>query len=125
MLREIRAAVSGHIAALPVGYRTTHEHPTFQSLSTDDRKYQDLDPHTCTRFDMAQFTKDAIEAGVTYIGVCCGGAPHHVRAIAETLGRKPRSSDYSADLSKHFVFGNKTGLKELAKDHWLERKNEF
>ena len=26
--------------------------------------------------------------GVDYIGICCGGAPHHVRAMAEALGRR-------------------------------------
>jgi betaine-homocysteine S-methyltransferase len=125
LLREIRAAVPGHIAALPVGYRTTHDHPTFQSLSTDDKKYQDLDPHTCTRFDIAKFTREAVEIGVSYLGVCCGGAPHHIRAMSEALGRKPTSSQFTADLSKHFVFGNTQGLKDQAKDHWLKRKNEF
>lgn len=55
-------------------YRTNDEHPTFQSLSSDDfdKKYCDLDPHTCTREDLRDFTERAVEMGVGYLGVCCG-----------------------------------------------------
>ena len=55
-------------------YRTTEQHPTFQSLSSDDfdKKYCDLDPHTCTREDLRDFTTKAVEMGVGYLGVCCG-----------------------------------------------------
>lgn len=61
--------------------------------------------------------------GVKYIGVCCGGAPHHVRGMAEALGRHPPASAFSPDLSKHFVFGNKSGVGDQAKDHYLDFKD--
>ena len=64
-----------------------------------------LDPFTCNRFEMAEFTKAAVDIGVRYIGVCCGAMPHHIRAVAEALGRKPPASRYSADMSKHAFFG--------------------
>ena len=35
-VKEIRAAVKTHVAALPVRYRTTPEEPTFQSLTERD-----------------------------------------------------------------------------------------
>ena len=50
--------------------------------------------------------------GVRYIGLCCGEMPHHIRSIAEALGRKPPASRYSADMSKHAYFGNDARLKK-------------
>jgi betaine-homocysteine S-methyltransferase len=120
LLREVAHKIKTPLAALPVGYNTNEEHPTFQSFSTHDRKYTDIDSHTCTRYDFGNFTKEAKSLGVRYIGTCCGGAPHHVRAIAEALGRKPISSKFSADLSKHFAFGNKQNLGNLAVESNLE-----
>ena len=37
LLREVREAVSGHVAALPVPYRTHEHQPSFQSLRDDER----------------------------------------------------------------------------------------
>ena len=97
------------VAAQPVPYRTTAAQPTFQSLR-DDRGRRAfpiaLDPFTCTRFDMAEFAVAARDLGVGFIGVCCGGAPHHVRAMAEALGRTVPASRYSPDLSLHPVLGD-------------------
>ena len=64
-----------------------------------------------------------MKIGVQYLGVCCGGAPHHVRAMAEALGRKPKSSTFSADLSKSYVFGTKEGIKE--KSSYFNKRDEF
>ena len=49
--------------------------------------------------------------GARYLGVCCGAAPHHVRAVAEALGRTPGASRYSADMEKHAYFGSDPSLK--------------
>jgi betaine-homocysteine S-methyltransferase len=113
LLREIREAVSVHVAALPVPYRTTDEEPTMQSLS--DPHYHDLpegrpfpvalDPFTCNRYEIADFTRDAYALGVNYLGVCCGAGPQHIRAMAEALGRTPEASRFSVDMSKHAFFG--------------------
>ena len=119
LLREIRAAVSCPVAALPVPYRTTADSPTFQSLLDpgcdclpDGRPFPiALDPFTCNRFEMAAFAREAHALGVRYLGVCCGGAPHHVRAMAEALGRRPEASRYSPDMSKHYAFGSDPRLK--------------
>eukprot|EP01102_Stenamoeba_stenopodia_P011130 TRINITY_DN3405_c0_g1_i2.p1 TRINITY_DN3405_c0_g1~~TRINITY_DN3405_c0_g1_i2.p1 ORF type:complete len:339 (-),score=83.06 TRINITY_DN3405_c0_g1_i2:255-1244(-) len=101
LLKELREALPEvPLAALPVPYNTTQEKPTFQSLCPLDRCYLELEPHLCTRFQMAEFAKQAADLGVKYIGVCCGGAPYMVRAMAEALGRHPPASKYSADLSK-------------------------
>ena len=37
--------------------------------------------------------------------------PHHIRALAEALGRTPPASRYSADMSKHAFFGTDKSLK--------------
>ncbi len=47
----------------------------------------------------------AREIGVGYIGICCGGAPHHVRAMAEALGRTTPASRYSPAIELHPVLG--------------------
>ena len=112
LLERVRAAVSCPVAAQPVPYRTTAAQPTFQSLRDDQGRRAfpiALDPFTCTRFDMAEFAVAARDLGVGFIGVCCGGAPHHVRAMAEALGRTVPASRYSPDLSLHPVIGDTAG----------------
>jgi betaine-homocysteine S-methyltransferase len=118
LLEDVRAAVSVHVAALPVPYRTDAEHPSFQSLRdprADDPEARAfptaLDPFTCNRHEIARFAADALALGVHYLGVCCGAAPHHVRAMAEAVGRTPPASRYSADMSKHAYFGTDERLK--------------
>ena len=107
-LEPIVMSVSVPVAALPVPYRTHYREPAMQTL-TDDRLGVRpfpvaLDPFTCNRFEIAEFTRLAYDAGVRYIGLCCGAAPHHIRAVAETLGRTPPASRYSADISKHYHY---------------------
>jgi betaine-homocysteine S-methyltransferase len=119
LLRRIRDAVEGHIAALPVPYRTTEEEPSFQSLTDadcdclpGDRPFPTaLDPFTCNRYELGEFARDAYEMGVAYLGVCCGAGPHHIRSVAEALGRTPPASRYSADMSKHAFLGTDEQLK--------------
>ncbi len=120
MLEAIRASVSGHMAALPVPYRTTEAQPSFQSLRDPDyeglpdgRPFPTaLDSFTCNRYEIADFTRAAVDLGIGYLGVCCGAAPHHIRSMAEALGRTPPASRYSADMSKHAYLGSAEALKE-------------
>lgn len=114
LLREVRAACSGRLAALPVPYRTTDDEPTFQSL-TDPGHAQPfptaLDPFTCTRFELGDFAREALALGVTYLGVCCGAGPHHIRAVAEAVGKAPPASRYSPDMSKHAFLGTDARIR--------------
>ena len=48
-----------------------------------------------------QLTKDLLEIGVQYMGLCCGNRAYYIRKMAETLGRKPPASRYSADMLQH------------------------
>jgi betaine-homocysteine S-methyltransferase len=120
LLPAIRAAVSCPIAALPVPYRTTEAEPTFQSLTDGAACPADagqpfptgLDPFVCTRDEIAEFGRQASAMGVGYLGVCCGAGPHHIRALAEALGRTPPASRFSADMSRHAFFGTDPQLRE-------------
>jgi betaine-homocysteine S-methyltransferase len=107
-IQEIRDAVDCYVAAQPVAYRTTDAQPTFQALFGDggERAFPiALDPFQATRFEMAEFAVQTQRIGVNYIGTCCGAAPHHVRAMAEALGRTVPASRYSPDLSLHPMLG--------------------
>jgi betaine-homocysteine S-methyltransferase len=109
MLAEIRQKVSGHVAALPVPYRTDAHNPCFFELRLPDGKNAfpvALDPFLHTRFEMAEFAVQAREMGINYIGICCGAGPHHVRAMAEALDRTVPASRYSPEINLHPVFGD-------------------
>ena len=91
-------------------YRTTEQQPCFQKLSLPEAGTSfpvSLEPFLLTRSEMADFATSARDIGINYIGICCGAGPHHVRAMAEALGRKTRASKYSPDMSLHLVFGDK------------------
>ena len=124
IIGDIRAAVSCHVAALPVAYRTTDAEPTFQSLTDpacaclpDGRPFPTaLDPFTCNRYELAEFAREAHALGVRYLGVCCGAGPHHIRGVAEALGRAPPASHYSPDMAKHAFLGTNEAIKQSYKD---------
>jgi betaine-homocysteine S-methyltransferase len=123
VVEQIRDAVDCHVAALPVPYRTTPAEPTFQSLRDDDgtRVFPlALDPFVCTRFDMADFAVRARDLGVSYVGICCGAAPHHVRAMAEALGRTVPASRYSPELALHPVLGDEAGARAERYADWRD-----
>jgi betaine-homocysteine S-methyltransferase len=120
LLAEVRKAVKVPVAALPVPYRTTASEPNFQSLTDPhcdclprEKPFPTgLDPFTCNRWEIAEFAKQAYELGVRYLGVCCGAGPHHIRAMAEALGRKPAASRYTEDMSKHYVLGSHKSFRK-------------
>jgi betaine-homocysteine S-methyltransferase len=125
LLREVRAAVRTHVAALPVPYRTSAEQPSFQSLrdphwhgAPGSRPFPvALDPFTCNRFEIAAFGREALAMGIRYLGVCCGAGPHHIRALAEAVGKHPPASRYSPDMSKHAFLGTHERIPQVQKDY--------
>jgi betaine-homocysteine S-methyltransferase len=125
LLREIRKTMKTHMAALPVPYRTTPDQPSFQSLR-DEHYHHDhgskpfpvaLDPFTCNRFEIADFGREALAMDIRYLGVCCGAGPHHIRALAESVGKKPPASRYSPDMSKHAFLGTHERIAKVQKDY--------
>jgi betaine-homocysteine S-methyltransferase len=125
LVARIREAVDTHVAALPVTYRTTESEPSFQSLRDPGCEWVPhgvpfptaLDPFLCNRYEMAEFAREALGLGVGYLGVCCGGAPHYVRSMAEALGRQPPASRYSPDMSKHAFMGTDERLLQHNRDY--------
>lgn len=115
ILEEIRSAVSGHVAALPVPYRTHDQQPCFFDLRGGDGKNAfpvALDPFLLSRFEMADFAVQVRNMGIKYIGICCGAGPHHVRAMAEALGRTVPASEYSPDIGLHPIFGKEDSQRQ-------------
>jgi betaine-homocysteine S-methyltransferase len=119
ILEQIREAVDGHVAALPVPYRTTDQQPCFFDLRGNDGKNAfpvALDPFFLSRFEMADFAVTARDMGINYIGICCGAGPHHVRTMAEALGRTVPASEYSPAINLHPVFGDQQDRRQ----HFVE-----
>lgn len=120
-IRQIREAVSCHVAALPVPYRTTDNEPTFFNLSDPHAPVPSphgrafptaLDPLLANRYEIRRFAEDAFAAGVHYLGVCCGSSPMLIREVAEAVGRVTPASRYSERMENHFMYGSN---KRLAK----------
>ena len=112
LLRRIRDAVDIPVAAQPVPYRTDDKTPAFESLADADGRRLfpiQLEASGHTRFEMADFAREAADLGVRYIGICCGGAPHYVRAMAEAVGRETPASRYSPAIELHPVLGTAGG----------------
>ena len=115
LIEQLRSRVSGYIAAQPVPYRTEPAMPTFESLKNAHGVNVfpiALEPFLCSRFEMADWAKRAQALGVNYIGICCGGGPHHVRAMAEALGRTVPASRYAPAIELHPMIGTKIEEKE-------------
>ena len=49
--------------------------------------------------------------------MCCGAGPHHIRALAEAVGKRPPASKYSPDMSKHAFLGSHERIKQVQKDY--------
>jgi betaine-homocysteine S-methyltransferase len=125
LVARIRESVDCHVAALPVPYRTHEAEPSFQALTDPGcdcipggRPFPTaLDPFTCNRFELGAFAGEAHDLGVDYLGVCCGAGPHHIRAVAEALGRRPPASRYGPDMSRHAFLGQDPSLNQRNLDY--------
>ena len=119
LLEELSGAIEGPLAGLPVPYRTTSEEVNFQALTDpgcdcipDIPFPTALDSLACNRYEIAEFARQAYALGVNYQGVCCGAGPHHIRAMAEALGKNPPASRFSPDMSKHYALGSDASLRQ-------------
>ena len=117
LIARIRETVECAVAVQPVPYRTDAIAPTMEALRSPDGERAfpiALDSFTCTRFDMAKFAVQARELGVNYVGICCGAGPHHVRAMAEALGREVPAGKYSPSMELHPMFRADVSAKDAA-----------
>jgi len=108
------AGVKIPLSAIPMIYNTTQEKPTIWSLTTkSDTHFLELESHLMNRVDIKRFTEECRDSNqINLIGVCCGGWVHHVRTMAETLGRAPLASRFSPDMGKHFLLGSDESLSK-------------
>ena len=120
-LGRIREAVSCHVGALPIPYRTTPAEPTFFNLSDDRASVPSphgrtfptaLDPLYANRYEVGAFAKEAADLGVQYLGVCCGASPMLIRQVAEAVGRTTEASRFSERMQNHFMYGDNERLPE-------------
>ena len=114
-IKKIRKSLKCHIAALPINFRTTKEHPTFFNLpdnngcscSTPHKTPfpTALDPMQCNRYEIGKFAQEAFNIGVNYLGVCCGANPMLIRETAEAVGLTVPASKYKENMANHFMYG--------------------
>lgn len=114
LAKRVRDSVNCFVATQPVAYRCSHERPYFQIQEFDGRVAfpLELDPFVLTRREMAAYAIESQKIGINYIGSCCGAAPHHIRAMAEALGRTVPASSYSPQLELHTIIGDSSHIKE-------------
>jgi methionine synthase I (cobalamin-dependent) len=84
LIREVRAAIDGFLATQPIGFRCWPEYTHLHTVP-------DWTQRLLAPSDMAQYAREAVEMGVRYIGSCCGSGADQVRAMAEALGKTPRT----------------------------------
>ena len=105
------------VCALPVAYRTTEEESTFfvltdkQCPENNPAYPRGLEPFFVSCVEITKFTKDCVDLGLKYIGLCCGNSGTYTRAMAVAMGRSPPANRYHNP--KHF------GINPLV------RKNEL
>ena len=126
-LKEIRKSLKCHVAALPINFRTTKEHPTFFNLPDNNGCNchtphktpfpTALDPMQCNRYEIGKFAKEAFDLGINYLGVCCGANPMLIREVAEAVGLKVPASKYKEKMSSHFLFGTHERIPKHQKDY--------
>ena len=67
-----------------------------------------LEPRVLTRWDMQKYARDAYDAGIRYIGGCCGFQTYHTRALAEELAAERGLSPAASE--KHGAWGSDLGM---------------
>jgi betaine-homocysteine S-methyltransferase len=87
LARQMVEAVEIYVATQPAAYRTPPGKPDFTSLPEFPTG---LDPLQWSRHQMADYARKANEAGIRYIGACCGAVATHIREMAIALGKMER-----------------------------------
>ena len=126
-LKEIRAAVDCHLAALPIPYRTSKQHPTFFNLPDNDncscpaphgRTFPTaLDPMYMNRYEVRKWAEESLELGIKYLGVCCGASPMLIREVAMAAGKQPEAARFAENMENHFMYGKNKRIPEHIKSY--------
>lgn len=113
LLKRVRKACKGPIAALPVPFRTTRQFPTYISFKdpeTDETLYPDnISSFACNRRDIKKFAEDAKAIGVQYVGLCCGNSANYLREIAMVYDKNPPSLRYAPDVTQNILVSESGG----------------
>jgi len=86
-----------------------------------------LEPRILTRWDMHRYARAAYDAGIRYIGGCCGFEPYHIRALAEELaperGFLPAGSEKHGNWGAGLEMHTKPWVRARARrDYWQKLK---
>ncbi|WP_411016269.1 homocysteine S-methyltransferase family protein, partial [Salmonella sp. s51884] len=77
-----------------------------------------------TRWDSHKYARDAYNAGVRYIGGCCGFEAYHIRAVAEELaterGYKPAGSEKHDPWGQGLLLHTKPWVRARARREYWE-----
>jgi betaine-homocysteine S-methyltransferase len=94
----MRKATSAFVAIQAPAYRTTDATPFFTGL----KGFPDaMEPYQLTRWEMADYARQARDMGIQFIGACCGAVATHIREMARALGKPTREpSRWTPDPSK-------------------------
>ena len=65
-----------------------------------------MDRLKCNPTEIRDFALAAKEAGIQYIGLCCGNAPNLTRELALVYDRNPPTAKYCTDMSRCFMLGD-------------------
>ncbi len=84
LAEQMVSAVDIYVATQPAAYRTPPGKPDFTSLPEFPTG---LDPLQWSRHQMADYARRANDAGIRYIGACCGAVATHIREMAIALGK--------------------------------------
>uniref|UniRef100_A0A3Q1FMG8 Betaine--homocysteine S-methyltransferase 1-like n=1 Tax=Acanthochromis polyacanthus TaxID=80966 RepID=A0A3Q1FMG8_9TELE len=78
-----KAGLKAHLMIQPLGFHTP-ECNLGGYVSLPEYPFA-LETRAMTRWDIHKYAREAYNAGIRYIGGCCGFEPYHIRAIAEEL----------------------------------------
>ncbi|KAG7264232.1 hypothetical protein CRUP_022237 [Coryphaenoides rupestris] len=118
MMKEAveKAGLKAHFMVQPLAYHTPDcNHQGFIDLAEFPFA---LEPRVLTRWDMHRYAREAYDAGIRYIGGCCGFQPYHTRALAEELAQE-RGGLLPAASEKHGTWGS--GL-EMHTKPWVRAR---
>lgn len=83
-----REGLSAFLMTQPCGFHCKEGANTKKGFYNMPEYPYALEPRTLTRLDCYKYGREAFEAGVQYIGGCCGFEPHHIRAVAMELEKE-------------------------------------
>ncbi|TDH12686.1 hypothetical protein EPR50_G00049800 [Perca flavescens] len=78
-----KAGLKAHLMIQPLGFHTP-ERNIGGYTSLPEYPFA-LETRAITRWDIHKYAREAYNAGIRYIGGCCGFEPYHIRAIAEEV----------------------------------------